>query len=266
MVTTGTFGFLNTLFKTIKDHDIDCVMAAYDAGGNWRKKANTEYKANREKKEDAFREEHSFLVETVLPELGIPPVGIKGWEADDIIGTVTRTLPPGAECYVLTCDKDLLQLVNDKVKVILFSSVKKTELVDIEGVERHFGVLPHEVGYFKAIVGDTSDNITGIKGLGKVTAKKIIVASRESALPQLDSILLQLPKGHDKFRENLELIRLDKNVPDMRWYSSSPPETTETIYGLFKALEFNSFLKETRFINICASLRQIGQRPVSTTA
>jgi DNA polymerase-1 len=257
IITTGTYGLLNSLFAAIKGYDIDCVVAAYDAGGNWRKKENKEYKANRIRKEhDPFVEEHSFLVESLLPEIGIPPVGVKGWEADDIIATISRNLPALWEAYIYTCDKDLLQLVNDKVKVILFSSTKKVELVDEAGVERHFGVRPSEVALFKALVGDKSDNITGVKGIGPVKARNLIASARDRDFP-MDHILLNMPHGQDQFRENFRLITLSNDILPLSWNYSSPPEDPETIRSLFEVLEFKTFLKDKKFGEICSALKGI---------
>ena len=130
--TTGTYGFLNSLFSVIEQYEFDSVVPVYDAGNNWRKKEDTDYKADREKSSIAHYADMNLLIEDVLPALGFTPVGVKGYEADDVIATISRKSPAYKEIFILTCDKDLLQLVNNRVKVILFNSSKKIQLVDLD--------------------------------------------------------------------------------------------------------------------------------------
>jgi DNA polymerase-1 len=249
------------LFAAIKSHKVDGVVAAYDVGGNWRKKENSEYKANRPKERTPLHAEIDLLVTGVLPQLGISAVAKQGFEADDVIATITRQTSPTVENVIFSCDKDMFQLVNDRTKVLLFNSAKKIEMVDSEGVERHFGVLPEEVLFYKALVGDSSDNIKGIKGIGPKTAAKMITSSRGNGLVCQEAYILHSlnEKGKDvtAFQENMRLISLQTDVPDLQWnWSSLPPE--EHVRGILTALEFNSMLKEKRFAEIMKCLSQIG--------
>ena len=171
---TGTFGFLNALFALMEAHQFDCVVPVYDRGGNWRKKENDEYKATREKTSDAHRADMSLLIEDVLPVLGFTPIGVEGFEADDVIATISRSAKAFDEVYIFTCDQDLLALVTNKVKVILFNSAKKMQVMDVDAVIAKFGVRPSEIKFYKALAGDGSDNIAGIKGIGPKTAVSVI--------------------------------------------------------------------------------------------
>lgn len=256
LVTTGTFGFLNVLFKAIADYDISSVVAAYDKGGNWRKKANSEYKANRDKPKEEFISEFETLVESVLPDLGIPPIGVYGYEADDIIATISRQAPPNTRTIIFTCDKDLLQLVTNKTHVLLFNTQKKIQLVTPDNVEEHFGVRANEIPLYKALVGDKSDNVSGVQGIGAKSALKLIIGAREYE-NQVDGILLNMKKDQDTFRECLKLVNLSQNVPGLKWFSSSPPTDSNYVRGLFEAFEFTSFLKDKRFDTIFNTLSQI---------
>lgn len=258
--TTGTYGFLNALFSVIEKYQFDSIIPAYDAGNNWRKKEDTEYKADREKSDLAHYADMNLLIEDVLPALGFTPAGVKGFEADDVIATISRKSPAYEEVFIFTCDKDLLQLVTNRVKVILFSSAKKVREVDIDGVQEIYGVYPSEVKYFKALAGDASDNVAGIRGIGPKTAVKIITESRPSEVnPEFtgaDKICLhpKVQKEAGVFLANLRLVTLEHDIPDLMWFASSPPSLT-VVTALFESLEFKSYLKPARFGKIKSALR-----------
>jgi 5'-3' exonuclease len=259
---TGTYGFLNALFSVIEKYQFDSVIPVYDAGANWRKKEDENYKADREKSSLAHYADMNLLVEDVLPTLGFTPVGVKGYEADDVIATISRKSPAYEEVFIFTCDKDLLQLVNNRVKVLLFNSAKKVREVDIDGVVDIFGVLPADVKYFKALAGDSSDNVAGIKGVGPKTAIKIIEESKPGPNDEVgdftgaDRICM-----HPKVREhagtflgNLRLVTLEHDVPDCTWFASSPPIPLH-VETLFEGLEFRSYLKPARLSKIKKALK-----------
>ena len=245
---TGTFGTLNTIFSVIEKGEYDCVIPCFDAGGNFRKKLDETYKGNREKSSLAHYADMSLLVEEVLPTLGFSPVGVKGWEADDVIATISRNSPAYREVHILSVDADLLQLVGNRVKVILFNSVKKTKVYDIDGVVDKFGVYPAEVKYFKALCGDSSDNVAGIKGIGPKTAVKIIEECRPTEInPEFsgaDRICLhpKVAPHAGTFLGNLRLTTLEQDVPDCQWFASSAPVPLH-VEALFEGLEFKSFRK-----------------------
>jgi DNA polymerase-1 len=238
------------------------VIPVYDAGNNWRKKEDTDYKADREKSSMAHYADMNLLIEDVLPALGFTPVGVPGYEADDVIATISRRSPAYKEVFILTCDKDLLQLVNNRVKVILFSSAKKVQLVDLDGVKTIFGVWPSDVKYFKALAGDSSDNVAGLKGVGPKTAVKII----EECQPKPDEEVGDFTGAdriafHPRVRENagtflanLRLVTLEHDVPELVWFASSPPSLT-VVTALFESLEFKSYLKPARLNKIKKALR-----------
>jgi DNA polymerase-1 len=245
---TGTYGTLNTIFSVIEKGEYDCVIPCFDAGGNFRKKLDDGYKGNREKSSLAHYSDMSLLVEEVLPTLGFSPVGVKGWEADDVIATISRNSPAFREVHILTVDADLLQLVGNRVKVILFNSVKKTKTYGIDEVVEKFGVFPAEVKYYKALAGDSSDNVAGIKGIGPKTAVRIIEECRPNEInPEFtgaDRICLhpKVASNAATFLGNLRLTTLENDVPDLQWFASSSPIPLH-VESLFEALEFKSFRK-----------------------
>lgn len=260
--TTGTYGYLNALLATMEKYEFDSVIPVFDAGGNWRKRENEDYKANRGESDLAFYADMNLLLEDVLPALGFSPCGKEGYEADDLIATISRNSPAYKEIFILTCDKDLLQLVNNKVKVILFNSAKRIREVDIDGVRDIFGVFPSDVKYYKALAGDASDNVAGIKGIGPKTAVKII----EESVPKPGDEIGEFTGAdricmHPKVREqagtflaNLRLVTLDKDVPGALWFASAPP-SLPSIRTLFESLEFRSYLKPARLNKIANVLK-----------
>jgi DNA polymerase-1 len=246
---TGTMAFLNALFAIMGKYEYDCVIPCTEGGNNWRKKEEgNQYKANRESAGIAHYADQSLLLEEVLPTLGMTVVKAPGFEADDVIAHISRHSPAYEEIHILSCDKDLLQLVTNKVKVLLFSSAKKMELVDIDGVIRHFGVYPSEVKYFKALSGDKSDNVAGLPKVGPKTAVKIIEESRpqgeDEFLSGADRIAFH-PKVKPQaatFLANLRLVTLENDVPDLTWFASNPPVPLH-VEALFEGLEFRQMLK-----------------------
>jgi DNA polymerase-1 len=114
------------------------------------------------------------VLDDILPALGIPAIGIRGYEADDSIFALARDAIDFNEVLILTCDQDILQCVSEKVKVILFNSAKKVQVMGEKEVEEKWGIHPTELPLVKALCGDGADNIAGIKGIGPKTAAKIV--------------------------------------------------------------------------------------------
>jgi len=245
---TGTMAFLNAMFAVMDKYQYDCVIPCAEGGNNWRKRESSEYKATRTGADVAHYADQSLLLDEVLPTLGMNVVRAPGFEADDVIAHISRYSPAYEEIHILSCDKDLLQLVTNRVNVLLFSSSKKMELVDIDGVIRHFGVYPTEVKYFKALAGDSSDNVAGIPKVGPKTAVKIIEECRPSEInPEFtgaDKICLH-PKVRDQagtFLANLRLVTLENDLPDLKWFASSAPIPAH-VEALLEGLEFKAMLK-----------------------
>jgi DNA polymerase-1 len=245
---TGTYGFLNALFAVMAKYEYSCIIPCAEGGNNWRKRESDDYKANRDSASVAHYADQSLLLEEVLPTLGMNVAKVVGFEADDVIAHISRNSPAYEEIHILSCDKDLLQLVTNRVKVLLFSSAKKMELVDIDGVIRHFGVYPSEVKYFKALSGDKSDNVAGLPKVGPKTAVKIIEESRpkgeDDFLSGADRIAFhpRVKEQASTFYANLRLTTLENDVPDLAWFASSVPIPLH-VEALFEGLEFASMLK-----------------------
>lgn len=245
---TGTLGFLNALFAIMAKYDYSCVIPCAEGGNNWRKKESGEYKANRDSASLAHYADQNLLLDEVLPTLGMNVAKVTGFEADDVIAHISRNSPAYDEIHVYSCDSDLLQLVSNKVKVILFNSVKNTKVFGIDEVLEKYEVYPSEIRFLKSICGDKSDNVSGIKGLGPKTAVKIIEECRPSEInPEFtgaDKIALhpKVAPHAGTFLANLRLVSLENDLPDLTWFASNPPIPLH-VEALFAGLEFKSLLK-----------------------
>lgn len=249
--TTGAYGFVNNLLSTIEKIKPSHVVVCYDAGSNWRKEVSSEYKANRTGPEDgdSFRQEALDALDDLLPALGIPVIGVKGYEADDAIYTLSRNATDFDDIVIFTCDQDLLQCVSEKTRVLLFNSAKKITSMGLDEVRESWGVNPPHVALIKALSGDSSDNIKGVRGIGQKTATKIVVESYAI----LDTILKhpKIEPFKDRVISNLELIRptyvgelQDVNYSDFVLGGSTLGHVREA----FERYEFSALLKRLRKI------------------
>ena len=208
--TTGVFSFVNCLLSVIKDTNPTHVVICYDAGGNQRKKDDDEYKANRTQKDPRFMCEAQILLNEGLYALGIESVGVKGYEADDCIYTMADQAEFGQDTFedviIWTCDHDLLQCVTSVVKVLMFSSAKKQTLMGVKEVIETWNCTPKQIALVKALSGDASDNIKGVKGIGKKTAVKILEEAKWMLNKAVEHKKL---RGHiPQIQSNLELVQL----------------------------------------------------------
>ena len=214
--TTGVFSFVNCLLAVIKDTSPSHVVVCYDAGGNQRKQDSSEYKANRKAKDPKFSCEARILLNEGLYALGIESVGVSGYEADDCIFTMADQAEFCTDAFddvvIWTCDHDLLQCVTSKVSVLMFSSAKKQTLMGVKEVLETWECTPKQIALVKALSGDASDNIKGVKGIGRKTAVKILEEAKWSLNKAVEHKKI---KGHiAQVQENLGLVQL-RTVHDL---------------------------------------------------
>lgn len=169
----AVYGFLNILFKACQDYSADKLVVAFDMHGhNFRKDIYPEYKANRKGMPDDLAAQMPILHD-VLAKMSVTVVEKPGVEADDIIGTIT--LDNGYENYIVSGDRDMLQLVSDSVTVLLTKrGVTEVESVTPKFLKEQYGLTPEQIVEYKALRGDTSDNIPGVKGVGEKTATALL--------------------------------------------------------------------------------------------
>jgi DNA polymerase-1 len=167
-------GFINFLSTLQKQHDSDYIIFAIDTkGDSFRKKIDPNYKANRTAPPEELTMQLPIAIEWI-DKMGYKALGCDGFEADDIIATVVHFAKlEGYNVRVVSHDKDLFQLIDDG-KVVLFDAIKK-QTMDEDGCFLKYGILPKQFIDYQAILGDSADNISGVKGIGKVGAQKLLV-------------------------------------------------------------------------------------------
>lgn len=171
--TNAVYGFLNMFLKVKDMCNPEAVAVAFDLKApTFRHEMYDEYKAGRKGMPPELAEQIPVLKE-ILVLLGYKLVEKEGYEADDILGTLSAACPEGSHCYIATGDRDSLQLVNDNVTVLLASTKQTTEYTP-EKIMEEYGVTPEGLIEMKGLVGDTSDNIPGVKGIGPKTAGPLI--------------------------------------------------------------------------------------------
>lgn len=175
--TNATFGFIRTVLERILgDNPPQYFAVSFDVGATFRDEWFAAYKGTREKMPDEL-DQQIGRIKQVVRALNIPILEMEGYEADDVLGTIARQAKPlGVPVHIITGDRDLLQLVDENTVVELPPSKGKAqpELYDADGVREKLGVRPDQVVDYKALVGDTSDNIPGVAGIGPKTAVTLL--------------------------------------------------------------------------------------------
>lgn len=227
LYTNGIYGFLNILSKLREETAPDAVAVAFDlAAPTFRHKAYDGYKAQRKGMPDELRAQMPVLKQ-LLGLMGLPLLETEGFEADDILGTEAAACATrGDDCVIATGDRDSLQLVGGHVTVLLAGTKAgrpETTVYDEEAVRGRYGVSPRQLIEVKALMGDASDNIPGVAGVGEKTALSLIsaygsVQAIYDNLPALeirDSLRAKLEAGRESASMSRELaeIRLDAPVP-----------------------------------------------------
>lgn len=248
--TNAIYGFTNMLLKLLREKKPDHIAVIFDAGRKtFRNDEYPDYKANRLEPPEELVPQFPYF-RKVVQALNIPCLEAKNYEADDIIGTLAEAFDKeDVETVIVTGDKDLMQLVSDRVT--LLDTMKERE-VGIKEVEERFGVLPERVPDVLGLAGDSSDNIPGVPGVGEKTAMKLLkeYGSLEGILAHADEIKGKLG---EKIRAHTEEARLfqrlatvKRDVPlEYHWddFRLTEPDR-EALQKLFKELEFHTLLGE----------------------
>jgi len=248
--TGAVLGVLNMLNKLLKDENPELIAVVLDAPGRtFRDDLFDAYKAHRPPMPDDLRSQIGPLIEAI-PALGLPLLRISGVEADDVIGTLAeRASKQGFDVVVSTGDKDMAQLVNDRITLV--NTMFDTKL-DRIGVKTKFDVLPEQIVDYLALVGDSSDNIPGVPKVGPKTAAKWL-----NEFGSLDAIVAQaqeIPgKVGESLRENLATLELSRKLATIRRDVELPlspaelartPPDVEALSALYRRLEMNSLLRQ----------------------
>ena len=237
---------IRSLIKNYEDSNIAIVFDA--KGKTFRSKIYTDYKANRPPMPDELRSQIQ-PIHQIIEAMGLPLLIVSDVEADDVIGTLSQQATEmGISTLISTGDKDLAQLVNDKVTLI---NTMTNELLDSESVVGKFGVAPDRIIDYLALMGDKSDNIPGVPSVGPKTAVKWLqeYGSMKGIINNAEAVG---GKVGEKLRENIDLLRLSyelatikMNVPlDVKIPELVPSkENKEKLHELFSEMEFKSWVK-----------------------
>lgn len=243
----GVINMIRSLVKTNPDSNIAIVFDA--KGSTFRNRIYSEYKANRPPMPDELRSQIQ-PIHDIIKAMGLPLLVIDDVEADDVIGTLSRhACEAGIKTLISTGDKDLAQLVNGQITLM---NTMTNEYLDEAGVEQKFGIKPDNVIDYLALMGDKSDNIPGVPGVGPKTALKWLLeyGSMEGVIENADAVG---GKIGERLRENIELVRLsyelatikqdvdlDINIADL---VPGEPDN-DALYKLYSDMEFKTWIQE----------------------
>ncbi|MCQ6559645.1 5'-3' exonuclease [Paenibacillus mendelii] len=249
--TNAVYGFIQYFFDAVQTFKPTHVICCWDMGSStFRNESFSEYKQNRMEAPLELIPQFD-LVKEVVAEMGVPNVGIVGYEADDCIGTLSAQLGTDSEVYILTGDHDMLQLITERVKVVIMKKGRSNYAVyDLETLLAEKQLTPLQVIDMKGFMGDTADNYPGVKGIGEKTALKLILEyqSIEGCLACLD----QLPKSiQAKISANLDMLHLSRDLARIRLDVPISCSLTECLWNLqreaaarkFEELEFGGLVK-----------------------
>jgi DNA polymerase-1 len=253
--TSAIYGFVNTLMKILDEDRPEHIAVVFDTPEpTFRHKKFAAYKATREKMPEAMAEQLGRLKE-VVEAFNVPILEAPGFEADDVIGTLAkRAEAKGIETSLVTGDKDFMQLISPLVR--MYKPGKRGddwEIIDEKGVEAKFGVPPEKVIDVLGLIGDKSDNIPGVPGIGEKTAIPLVqqYGSIEGILENVHSITQKglrekLGQNKEKALLSKELVTIDTKVPikvDIHHLEAKAPDTRK-LQKIFSELEFRSLLKK----------------------
>ena len=252
--TNALFGFVNMINKIVAEENPVYMLVAFDKGKTFRHEKYTEYKGGRGETPDELKKQFPIAKE-LLTAMGIKYYEIDNYEADDIIGTFSHMCDndPNYQGLIISSDKDLLQLISDEVEMKLLKS-KDYIRYDKESFKEEWGIDPIKVIDLKALMGDTSDNIPGVKGIGEKTALKLLqtYSTLDGIYENIDNISGKLQEKLITDKENAYMsydlatiytkVPLEINLDDIKYKECDK----EKLISIYEDLEFYSFLKKIK--------------------
>ena len=250
--TNGLFGFVNMMNKIIHDEEPLYVMVAFDIGKTFRHEKYIDYKGGRSETPDDLKRQFPVAKE-ILSAMGIRYIEVDGYEADDIIGTYAKMVDDNDdyEGLIVSSDKDLLQLISKDVKVKLLKS-KDYIMMDEDTFKEMYGVEPIRMTDLKGLMGDASDNIPGVKGIGEKTAIKLLSEynNLDNLYDHIDEVKGstkdKLINGRDSAFMSREIATIYREVPvdySLADFTFDNKPSNKLI-DLYKELEFNYFIQK----------------------
>lgn len=258
--TQAIYGFLNMFFRLLREIDFRHVAVVFDPPGpSFRKEVFEAYKANREASPDDLIAQYHRIRE-VLDILGVPIMEVPGFEADDVLGALAmRAVETGGEALVCSVDKDLLQVVRPGIRVWR-DHLQKVEVLDEQGVTDKMGVRPDQVPAYLGLLGDTSDNIPGVAGVGQKTAVALLQhygtleAILEATEPDPELTLRGAKKILEKVHAAADTARLSRDLATLRTDAVAEFDWPQFEWSFRPTPELREFYKRMNFRSLLESL------------
>lgn len=250
--TNAVYGFITMINKALSMVEPDAVLVAWDAGKpTFRHETYTEYKGTRKELDQELIVQFPIARE-YLDAYGMKRYECEGIEADDIIGSMAKKYPD-VEIHILSSDRDLLQLIDPTTDVYLMKKgITEMEVMDEAKLKEAMGIVPSQIIDLKALMGDTADNIPGVKGIGEKTALKLL-----SEYETVDNVYAHIDEIKGKLKEKLETdkekaflskylatIKVDAEIP-LPFEAMLLQEPKEELHDFFVKYEMKSFVKDT---------------------
>ena len=249
--TNGLFGFVNMMNKIITEEDPKYIVVAFDIGKTFRHLKYDAYKGGRAETPDDLKAQFP-VAKKILDAMGVKYIEKEGYEADDIIGTFARMVDENDDynALIVSSDKDLLQLISDEVSVKLLKTKDYIMMTPLSFYDI-YGIKPIRMIDLKSLMGDASDNIPGVKGIGEKTALKLLqqYGTLEEVYENLSSISgalhNKLVEGKESAFMSKEMVTIDKHVPIVETFDDVIYKGSDNnkLIDLYQELEFHSFLK-----------------------
>lgn len=264
-IVNAVFGLTSSLIKAISDMKPKYVAFTMDkAGPTFRHKEFSEYKAHREKQPDELYAQFP-IIKQVVRALSIPIYALEGFEADDLIGTITNSVNSDIEKIVVTGDMDTLQLVNDHTKIYAMSrGVQDSITYDAERVkEKYQGLGPKEMTDYKALRGDPSDNIPGVRGIGEKTAIELLTNYKTldnlykeiESKTEIDNIK---PRIIELLKDQKENAYLSKKLATIKCDVEFDFDLEKTKFGDFNRGELETIIRDLDFNSLLSKINKLG--------
>jgi DNA polymerase-1 len=258
--TSAAWGVANFLLRLVEKHRPEFVGWVHDAGTSFRHERYPEYKATREKLDEELQQDFDrsvTRVEALLRAFRVPLIAVDGYEADDVIATLaSRAAAEGVEVVIVSGDKDFYQLIGPKVSLLNPGrggpAAVEEQLVTATNAHERLGVTPEQTVDYLALVGDSADNVPGVRGVGEKTAQKLLgqYGSLDAILAHAGEIGAKrvgeaLAADADRARLSRELVTLHLDVPvevDLAALAAQPPDWSRLL-ALLAELEFHSLVR-----------------------
>ncbi len=261
--TNAIYGFLNIMFKIMEEEKADYLTVAFDVSSpTFRHEMYKEYKGTRKPMPDELRQQIPVMKD-VLKAMNIRIIERPGFEADDILGTLARTgEAKGYEVSLVSGDRDLLQLASEHIKIRIPKTKRTgTEIEDYhtQDVIDKYGVTPAQIIDLKGLMGDASDNIPGVPGIGEKTATKILkeFETIENAHAHIEEVLPK--KAKENLRDNYELAQLSKTLATIKTDCELDYKIEEATFTDMYNEEAFRILKRLEFKNMLARFSETAQ-------